>query len=265
MTIWLAIIYGIIQGLTEFLPVSSSGHLALLPFFYEFKDPGIFFDLAMHVGTALAVSIYFNSEVKRIVKNSIYFFVPNKVCDDYTKNFVISVFFTGFFALLLKPVAEAYGRNVTFIAFNLAFFGILLFISDRIGKTNKNMEGFRPSSSIVIGLSQVLAIFPGVSRSGITITAGRFLGLSKEEASSYSFLLSLPLIFAAFLVKGYSAMTHPSEVNFEIVTCFIGVIISFGVGLATIHFFMKLIKKIQFSYFLIYRLILSAVIFYLHK
>lgn len=265
MTLWMAIVYGIIQGLTEFLPVSSSGHLALLPFIYEFKDPGIFFDLAMHVGTALAVGIYFHHDVRRISKNAFNFLVPGKKCDDFTKNFIIATFFTGFFALLLKPIAEAYGRNEVFIAFNLAFFGVLLFISDRIGKTNKNMEGFRASSSIIIGLSQVLAIFPGVSRSGITITTGRFLGLTKSEASSFSFLLSLPLIFAAFLLKSYSLMARPQEVQFELISCAIGMFISFLVGLATIHYFMKLIKRIKFSYFLYYRLILSALVFYLLK
>ncbi len=265
MTLWMAIVYGIIQGLTEFLPVSSSGHLALLPFFYDFKDPGIFFDLAMHVGTALAVAIYFHKEVRRIGKNAIFFVMPNKKCDDFTKNFMIATFFTGFFALLLRPVAEEYGRNEIFIAFNLAFFGILLFISDRISRTDKTMEGFRASSSIVIGLSQVLAIFPGVSRSGITITSARFLGLSKEDASSFSFLLSLPLIFAAFFLKSYGLISHPSEIKFEVLNCIVGVVVSFGVGLATIHFFMKLIRKIQFGYFLVYRLILSALVFYLVK
>ncbi|WP_412470583.1 undecaprenyl-diphosphate phosphatase [Halobacteriovorax sp. RT-2-4] len=263
MTLWMAVVYGIIQGLTEFLPVSSSGHLALLPFIYEFKDPGIFFDLAMHVGTALAVGIYFHHDVRRIAKNSFLFFIPGKSCDNFTKNFIIATFFTGFFGLILKSTAETYGRNEVFIAFNLAFFGILLFISDRIGKTNKNMEGFRASSSIVIGLSQVLSIFPGVSRSGITITAARFLGLSKEDASSFSFLLSLPLIFAAFLLKSYNLIGNPQDAQFEVLNCAIGVLVSFLVGLATIHFFMKLIKRIQFSYFLIYRLILSALVFYL--
>lgn len=263
MTLWMAIVYGIIQGLTEFLPVSSSGHLALLPFIYDFKDPGIFFDLAMHVGTALAVGIYFHKEVLRIIRNSIYFLIPGKACDNFTKNFMIATFFTGFFALILKPVAEAHGRNEVFIAFNLAFFGILLFISDRISKTDKNMEGFRASSSIVIGLSQVLAIFPGVSRSGITITAARFLGLSKSDASSFSFLLSLPLIFAAFMLKSYNLATTEQSVQFELFNCAMGMIVSFFVGLATIHFFMKLIKRIQFGYFLVYRLILSALVFYL--
>ncbi len=263
MTLWMAVVYGIIQGVTEFLPVSSSGHLALLPFIYDFKDPGIFFDLAMHVGTALAVGIYFFNDVKRIVKNAVLFLIPGKSCDNFTKNFLIATFFTGFFALILKSTAENYGRNEVFIAFNLAFFGILLFISDRIGKTNKNMEGFRASSSIVIGLSQVLAIFPGVSRSGITITAARFLGLSKEDASSFSFLLSLPLIFAAFLLKTYNLMGNPQGAQFDMLSCVVGVIVSFVVGLATIHFFMKLIKRIQFGYFLIYRLVLSALVFYL--
>ncbi len=255
-----AVIYGIVQGLTEFLPVSSSGHLALLPLVAKFKDPGLVFDLAMHLGTALAVSLYFYKDLLRIMKNSFYLILPRKKCDGFTKNFIVATFATGVFALLLKDHAESLGRKGSLIAINLIIFGVLLYLADKWGRIEEKVMEKDSSwkKGLIIGLLQVLAIFPGVSRSGITITGGRILGLSKEESSSFSFLLSLPLIVAGALLK----FKDISEfgIKFDYGLSFIGISVSFLTGFVTIHFFLKMLKRIEFSYFMIYRIILGIAV-----
>lgn len=255
-----AIIYGIIQGLTEFLPVSSSGHLALLPKFAHFKDPGLVFDLAMHLGTALAVALYFYKDLIRITQNSFNFLIPSKTCDGFTKNFMVATLATGILGLCLKSFAESFGRQSNVIGFNLIVFGILLYLADKWGLSkDKVMEDARSwKKSLIIGLLQVIAIFPGVSRSGITMTGGRTLGLSKEESSSFSFLLSLPLIVAGAILK-FKDLSDSGE-SFNYTLCLIGIAVSFVTGYATIHFFLKLLKKIEFSYFMIYRIILGVIV-----
>lgn len=255
-----AIIYGVIQGLTEFLPVSSSGHLALLPKFAQFKDPGLVFDLAMHLGTALAVALYFYKDVIRLAKNSIKLLIPGQKCDGFSKNFILATFATGVLGLLLKSHAESFGREGKFIAINLIIFGVLLFLADKWGKSSDGVMEDEKSwkKAFIIGLLQVIAIFPGVSRSGITMTGGRILGLSKSESSSFSFLLSLPLILAGALLK-YRDLAESGE-SFNYTLCLIGIVVSFVTGFATIHFFLKMLKRIEFSYFMIYRIVLGIVV-----
>ena len=253
-----AILYGILQGITEFLPVSSSGHLALLPYFGDIKDPGLFFDLAMHVGTALSVLIYFRKDVLKICKNLFNLFNPQTDEAYFTQFFCVATVITGVVALLLKSFAEQYGRHHYFIAFNLLMFGFLLYYSDKINKANqldlfKMKKGIK--ASIIVGLFQVLAIFPGVSRSGITITAARFFGASKESASTFSFLLSLPLIIAGAIFKWLEI--KESQIAFDIVFCIEGVVVSFVVGVLTIHFFLKMLKKVKFVHFFYYRALLA--------
>ena len=257
--IFFGVIYGLIQGLSEFLPVSSSGHLALFPILAHFKDPGLIFDLAMHVGTALAVSLYFYKELIRITK-SFFAFISGKSKDMYGLNFVVATFFSGVFALLLKDYAQEVGRHSGLIAFNLAFFGILLYLSDRYFKQESSplseMAGLKVS--IIIGLAQVLAIFPGVSRSGITITAARSMTLDRHDASSFSFLLSLPLIIAGAALKFYEIRETGAQFSMDM--CLVGMVVSFVTGLVTIHYFMKLIRKINFCYFMYYRIFIAILV-----
>lgn len=252
MSLFDSFLYGLIQGITEFLPVSSSAHLALLPKFLNIADPGVFFDLAMHVGTALAVMVYFRNECKKV------FLSPRS---PFSQNFLISTFFTVAIALPLKPIAEQYGRNPTYIAFNLAFFGILMMIADKVGGHPRKI--ILKKDLIVaatIGLFQAIALFPGVSRSGITLTVSRLFNISRLEASRYSFLLSLPLIAGGFLIKSLEALKNP--VSFSIEECLFGLSISFIVGLLTIHFFLKVIQKLGLISFGFYRIFIAALIWY---
>lgn len=264
-----ALIYGIVQGITEFLPISSSGHLALLPKVLHIKDPGVTFDLMMHLGTALAVMIYYKKRLWKIVSSVPYFFdkdltYEQKVNLLWLKNLFLASLMTAILAFLLKGLAESYGRNSTFIAINLIVIGIFMFLTDHFcyenKKTGESFVELKNSylSSVLIGLSQALAIFPGVSRSGITITSARLMKLSRDEAAEFSFLLSLPAIFGASL---YKIPFHIAKQGFAGWPLWLfGIFISFLVGIITIHYFLKIIRKIGLWTFTVYRIILAILI-----
>ena len=262
MTIIHAVFYGIIQGLSEFLPVSSSGHLALLPVWFNFKDPGVEFDLMMHVGTAFAVLLYFYKDFLINLKSLPRVFTKDDTADVWlTRNLLIAFIFSTVFILILKKPSEMFGRSVGIISINLALFGLLLWFSDR----KKDVETVffqKPfwKKAIVVGISQAIAIFPGVSRSGITITAARMVGIGREEAARFSFLLSLPIILAATCLKVLE-IYKADAVEFNWILCLVGMFISFVVGLVTIHFFLKFIVRLGFFPFAIYRVLLAVVLY----
>ena len=258
----IAVIYGLIQGLTEFLPVSSSGHLALLPHFLDFKDPGVFFDLAMHLGTALSITLYFYRDILALLKQVLDFIKNPKEVNKsaHSLNMIIATITTVFFIFLLKGFSEQFGREPKIMAINLALFGIIMLVADKAFKDIETgqMQLLQKKKSFLIGMFQAMAVFPGVSRSGATLTISRVLGLGREEASRFSFLLSLPIIFAGFIYKLPKAMGE----NLDISSCLLGIAISFLTGLVTIHFFLKFIKKMGLFAFGIYRIILGSVLFF---
>ena len=258
-----AILYGILQGLTEFLPISSSGHLALIPFFFELQDPGVIFDLMMHLGTAMAIAVYFFQDIKNLLQGLMQFAFEKKREGHaaFAFNFSVATIVTVIFILLVKDFALSYGRTPKFIAFNLFFFGILLFLSDRFGSDKEDLtQKINWKKSAFIGFSQMLAIFPGVSRSGITITTARISGLSRMNASRFSFLLSLPIIFASVVYKLKSTFTGEESLNFNLLHMGIGIVVSFVIGLLTIHFFLKLLNRVGFGIYAVYRALLAIAI-----
>lgn len=257
-----AFIYGIIQGVTEFLPISSSGHLAILPKIMKFEDPGVFFDLAMHVGTAIAVFVYYFKQIKTL------FMALLKPKNDpqnfnFATNMIISTIFSVIFVFALKELAQSVGRQLISISICLIIFGILMAIADRFGKMKTSMNLLDQRNylgAVIIGISQSLAIFPGVSRSGITLTAARFMGLSREQGTQYSFLLSIPIIIGGFL---YKLKEIDSTAKFDLTVMCFGMVLSFVIGLLTIHFFLKFIRKFGLLAFAVYRVILGGVLFLL--
>lgn len=268
MTFIEAIVYGLIQGLSEFLPISSSGHLALLPHVMKIKDPGVVFDLMMHFGTGLAVITYFRKQLFGYAKTFTPSLVNFKMGGQdrwFVRNFIFATFTSVFFIVVLMPLAKE-ARDPWFIIFNLSFFGGLLWIGDYINK-NRNDHLDDPMSSsfqfklaFCIGLAQSLAIFPGVSRSGITLMMALILGMKRKEAGTFSFLLSLPIIFAGILKEVPELMKTQSHDSLLVLLT--GVIASFMVGLTTIHYFMKLINSIHLSYFAIYRWLIAIIMAY---
>jgi len=271
-----AIIYGIIQGLSEFLPVSSSGHLALLPHFLHTTDPGTFFDLWMHLGTALAVLVYFRSLIWQhvlLLFRSNFFLkkdVSNAQDLSLLKNLVISTVSTFILIIFLKKFALDFGRSQRFITFNMIFFGVILWLSDKFSMKNKNKledqnslmnSNIRLKEAIIIGLSQAIAIFPGVSRSGITLTSSRFLGLTREHSVSYSFLLGLPVILGGIVFEVPQYLLSLGQTP-QWGVWLTGLIVSFLVGLATVHLFLKWVGKIGLAPFFVYRLLLGILLIF---
>lgn len=263
MTIIEAIVYGFIQGISEFLPISSSGHLALLPYVMKIQDPGVVFDLMMHLGTALAVIIYFRDEIKRYIFTlNPKLLTPSHNQADYnfSRNFIISTIASVILIVLLIPISKL-ARDPWYIILNLSVFGAILWAADVYNKKHPQLEspmekGINYKLAILIGLAQAIAIFPGVSRSGITLTAALFLGMKRKDAGAYSFLLSLPIIMAGILKEIPDLMKAQDGQSFVVLAT--GVLSSFVIGWLTIHFFMKLIGKIELKYFSFYRFIIAG-------
>lgn len=266
----IAFIYGAIQGLSEFLPVSSSGHLAILPYLMSFQDPGVLFDLCLHLGTAAAVVLYFRQRIFELLKvcgPALLDFKQQDPSRVFLRNFILATGVSVFFILLLKPFSE-FGRNPWVVMVNQAVFGLLLWRADVVQRRKTAPSGdffsqqHRWWHAAIIGAAQALAIFPGVSRSGITLTAAFMMGLDRTQASSFSFLLSLPIIIAGVLVE-IPEIVHAIQVQqFDLSVLLIGVVVSFLVGLLTIHVFLKLITRIQLAWFTGYRLLLAAMLLF---
>lgn len=269
MSILEAIVYGFIQGISEFLPVSSSGHLALLPYIMRIKDPGVVFDLMMHLGTGLAVLIYFRKDIWRYAKT----FTPSLMNLNvegkdrwFVRNFILSTFSSVSLIVLLIPISK-FARNPLIIVINLTVFGVLLWLSDRYNRNHKKPltepmeQKLQWKLAIFIGLSQALAIFPGVSRSGITLSTALLAGMSRREAGAYSFLLSLPIIMAGILKEIPDIIKEGNQDQFLVLL--MGVISSFVIGWLTIHFFMKLIARIHLGYFTLYRIALAILMLFI--
>lgn len=261
MLIGTSLIYGFIQGVAEFLPISSSAHLALLPKILKVSDPGVFFDLSMHLGTGLSILVYFFKDIKNIIKDFFYFitFQNSKLSANYflMKNLFFGTISTFLIVIFLKKFGPGDLRSVPLMAFNIIFFGIIMGIADKFSTSEKKelMVNDRVKKSIFIGLAQGLAMIPGVSRLGATMTISRVFQLSRVESAKFSFLLSLPIVFGGFLLE-LKDLTPGEEFYFFPVLW--GGIVSFVVGLVTLNLFMKWIEKIGLLPFSIYRILFGA-------
>lgn len=253
-----AVVYGVIQGLSEFLPISSSGHLALLPYIMKIDDPGVVFDLMMHLGTALAIIFYFWKDIKGYLN-------INGPSRWFVRNFTFSTFISILAIFALMPIAK-HARSAQLIVFNLSFFGGILWLADWINSRKASLLDSPMYSSLqlqlagLIGLAQALAIFPGVSRSGITLTAALLLGMRRKDAGQFSFLLSLPIIFAG-IIKEIPDLIKNQD-NSSLLILLTGVGTSFVVGLLTVHFFMSVISTIKLKYFAFYRWLIALIMIF---
>lgn len=268
MDFYTALIYGAIQGISEFLPVSSSGHLALLPYFMKIDDPGVVFDLCMHLGTALAVMVYFRERIGQMFMGLIPALTnirspkPELV---FLRHFILATLTSVLVILVLRPFAE-HARSPWLIAINQAVFGALLWFADSWQRRHERKDvGYFETPThwkavLFVGAAQALAIFPGVSRSGITLTAAYLLGANRTQAGTFSFLLSLPIIIAGVLVEVPHLSDAVGAGTLDLGVLLVGMATSFVVGYATIHFFMKLIARIHLGWFTGYRLALAVLL-----
>ena len=254
------IVLALVQGLTEFLPISSSAHLILVPVLVGWEDQGLAFDVAVHVGTLGAVVFYFRSELIKMTQDWISSLIQRKAVGDSILAWAV-IFGTipaGLFGLIFKDYVETSLRSPLVIAATTILFGLLLLYADKIGRRTRDEHSLGLKDIIFIGFAQALALIPGTSRSGITITAALLVGLSREAAARFSFLLSIPLITAGGLLKTKDLVEAQNSVDWQAI--FWGTAISGIAAYLCIHFFLKLLNKIGMMPFVIYRMLLGGIL-----
>jgi undecaprenyl-diphosphatase len=250
-----AAILGLVQGLGEFLPISSSAHLVLIPWLFKWSDPGLTFDVALHIGTLIAVAIYFWKDWLKLITKGL---TDVRSAEGKLFWYLVAATIPGaVVGFLLEKKAETIFREPILIATMLILLGVLLYWADRRGVKNIEMNHITFRTSLFIGLAQALAIIPGVSRSGITMTMGLLMGLTREGAARFSFLLAVPIIFGAALVKLPFLISNPSIITINFI---IGILVSFVIGILSIGFLLRYVQTNNFLPFAWYRFILGSLV-----
>ena len=259
MDVLQAIILGLLQGLTEFLPISSSAHLVLLPKLADWSDQGLLYDVGAHFGSLLALLLYFRKDLARMGAGWVASFSAGDNRDAQLAWFlVIATVPICLAGLLFHPVVERL-REPLVIAAATVLFGLLLWWADRCGRRERDLGGLRIRDAVVIGLFQALAMIPGTSRSGVTITAGLLLGLGREAAGRFSFLLAIPTLLLASGYQLLNASLSAMQVNWVALITVSAV--SFISASLTIHWFLKLVECTGMLPYVIYRLVLGGILF----
>lgn len=258
------LILSIIQGLTEFLPVSSSGHLILTHKLGEtlgWSDPGQSFDVALHVGSAIAVVFYFRKELWSVIRDGLLAASCRRHQGDshLALGIIMATIPAIVFGLIIELFLDDALRSVTVVAAALIFFGLILGWATLTGKGERDEQSMTMIDFMLIGLAQSVALIPGTSRSGITISMGLFRNLKPVAAARFSFLLSVPAIFMAGGFKTLKLILEPDP-SMLVSDMFLGMLFSALTALACIHFFMKLIQKMNLIPFVIYRIILGVIL-----
>ena len=251
--VWLAII----QGLTEFLPISSNAHLTVIPTLMGWKDPGLGFDVALHAGTLAAIVIYFFRDWVQVIANGLGFSYRGRRPDENSRSLLwfllIATIPAGLAGLKFQKYAENSWRSFYVIAAAEIILGLLLFVADKVGREKDGLNQMNLFDAIFIGIAQALAIIPGVSRSGVTITAARFLHFDREAAARFSFLLSTPIIAAAASKDAWDLHKEggiPPEMRLPYL---VGILVSGVVGVLVIAFFLKYLRRHSLNLFVWYR------------
>lgn len=253
MTIFQAIVFGIVQGIGEFLPISSTAHIILVPWLFGWKDPGNIFDVALHLGTSAAVISFFFKDWVRLLKAG---FTDAKSSEGKLFWFLVIATIPGGIAGILLDKYMSDFRNPALIGLMLILMGIVIYWADKSGKEEAELKDIGLSKSLLVGISQIFAIIPGVSRSGITMAAGRKLGIIREDIAKFTFLLSTPIILG-------DALYHAKDlknVNIDMVPFIAAVLTSAVVGALTIKFLLNYLKKNSFAVFAVYRFIVGAAV-----
>jgi undecaprenyl-diphosphatase len=265
MTIWQALILGVVQGITEFLPISSSGHLVITPFLLNWSIPEEYifpFDVLVQMGTLVAVIIYFWKYLFNIINAVIKGIIAKKPFGTTDAKLgwlvVLSTIPAIFGGLFLEDQVEAAFQSVQFTALFLLFTALLLWVAEKISHRVKNMEEISALDAFIIGCFQVLAIFPGVSRSGSTIAGGILRKLKREEAAKFSFLMSIPVMLGAGVMSINDLASVPDVSSF-LPILLVGFVTAGIIGYLSIHWLLQFLNKNKLSYFSIYCVVLSIV------
>lgn len=254
MSIIEAIVLGAVQGLTELLPISSSAHLNILPWFFNWQGIPESFDVALHAGTLLAIGIFFFKDWINLLVGAYKQTIKKEKNHDGTMFWyiVLATIPGGIIGFILDKYCEEILTKPIIIAIALIVMGIILYIVDKNRKSEVDYENLTLKQTFIIGVSQALAFIPGVSRSGVTMTTARSMGIKRESAAKYSFMLSAPIVLAATVLK-------ITEFEFTL-PFFMGVFTSFIVGVLVIKFLMSYLQKGSFKAFAIYRVIFGIII-----
>ncbi|MEP3225396.1 MAG: undecaprenyl-diphosphate phosphatase [Parasphingorhabdus sp.] len=258
MTFMQMLLLAIVQGVTEFLPISSSGHLILLPVFTGYADQGPMIDIAVHVGSLLAIITYFFKDVLSLAKGG-FATIGLGRADAERRLFwwiIIGTIPAVIVGLFLKTGGYLEGfRSTTLVGINLIIYGLLLGIADRVGQQVKSFEDMSLKDGIIVGLAQALALIPGTSRSGVTMTAARFLGYSRVESARFSFLLSIPAVAGAGILIVPDLMDASNDLLKE---ALITGALTFIAAFATMTFLMQFLRKASMMIFVVYRVAMGA-------
>ncbi len=264
MPLYQAITLAIIQGLTEFFPVSSTAHLAIIPRLLHWTDPGLGFDIALHAGTLAAILIYFFQDWVQVIANGLGFSYRGTKPDENSRSLLwylvvgtVPVLIAG---ALLKKYAEGPWRNLYVMGATLIIIGIVMGISDKFSIEKKGLDQMSWADAIWVGIAQALAVVPGVSRSGITITAARFRRMGREAAARFSFLLSTPAIAAAAAKDALDLHKEGGVPPGMTAPYLVGILVSGIVGILVIAFFLKFLRHNSLAVFVWYRIIFGIIV-----
>jgi undecaprenyl-diphosphatase len=257
-----AIVLAIVQGISEFLPVSSSGHLILVPRFLGWTDQGLAFDAAMHIGTLLAILLYFRKQLMQMITAWFVSVFRRELTPDGRLAWAVlwGTIPVGLVGLSFNDYIEAHFRSPLLVAGTLAGYGILLWLADHFGRRQRDEYSVDWVDVVIIGIAQALALVPGTSRSGITMTAALGRGLTREAAARYSFLLAVPGTALAAMLESWK-MAH-AAVPIDWHPVFLGIGVAALSGFLCIHFLLRFLQRFGMLPFTIYRLLLAAVIVY---
>jgi undecaprenyl-diphosphatase len=262
MTEFQVIILAIVQGLTEFLPISSSGHLVLVPVFLGWTDQGLAFDVAVHFGSLIAVVLFFRDDIYGLLRGSLKVLGgdASSLEGRMALGIALGTIPAALAGLAFADWIEANLRSPAVIIFTLAGYAVLMILADQFGKRTREIADVTIKDAVLIGMAQALALIPGTSRSGVTITTAMAMGFERQDAARFSFLLAVPVILLASVYSLIGLLMTELEVAWSQLA--IGVIVSAVVAYLSIEFFMRFVNKIGLLPFAIYRLALAGVIFY---
>jgi undecaprenyl-diphosphatase len=264
MPLYQVVVLSIIQALTEFAPVSSSAHLALAPWLFGWKDPGLTFDVALHFGTLLAIIIYFFRDWVQIIGQGLGMSAGSdpQLKQNRALLWLIAVASIpiGLIGYLFNKQAETTWRNPYLIGAMLIVVGIVMWMAERRGAGNKPMSQIGWADGLSIGIAQALAVFPGASRSGVTIVAGLFRGLDRETAARFSFLLSVPAIAAAALKKAWDIHKHGGIAPDMKMPFLLGIALSGVLGAVVIAVFLRYLRRNSLMLFVYYRIVFGIIV-----
>lgn len=262
-----ALVMGIVQGLTEFLPVSSSGHLIVVPFLFGWDDPfitSLAFSVMLHLGTLAALLVYFRSDWVRLVPAGLAVLRDRSFRADPDRRLawllLASTIPAAIAGIVFADVIETSFRQIGLVAIMLVVGGAVLWLADRWGRRDRGLAEVSFPIAFGIGAAQALALIPGISRSGMSISAARLAGLDREAAARFSFLMATPITAGAGLVEARRLLTGEAGVEVSLGPLLVGMVAALGSGLVAIHVLLQYVRRRSLSVFVLYRLVLAAVV-----